>query len=285
MFIIVSNHSCSIAANIASILKITLIVPDIAQFQNGELAIKFVQNFDNKTVIIVHSTTTSNSIVELCLLINAAKNANANKVIVIAPYFSYLRQNMQELKRDPASLIINLLQNAGADLIVTLDAHVNMQDSKNFISLDTFDLFINSFKEIKKDTMIIAPDIGASRRAKNLSLSLDLPFMVATKKRAQKEISFEFNLNNIAGNNFIIIDDIVDSGNTIYFLSKLLKKHGAKDLSCCVTHAVFSGNSLNLLSKVKFKQFLVSNTLKQELPNYITTLDIAPKIAAYINTL
>ncbi len=284
MFVISSNNSLDLATELATILKIELVLPEVIKFKNSEMAIKILKNFDSQTVIIVSSTSThiNDSFIEICLLINASKNAGANKIIVIVPYFSYLRQNQKE-NNNPVHLMVNLLKTAGADLIITMDTHAAIDPNlrSTLVSLDTCDLFLENLTLVPRDTVVIAPDLGAANRAKNLASALELPFVIATKHRLQDKILFDLNFKEVANKNCIIIDDMIDSGNTIYYLAELLQKYECI-LNCCITHPIFSKGSLELLNKIRFKQFFVCNTIKQNLPSNIITINIIPKIAAYL---
>lgn len=289
--IIISGNSHPILANtIATKLAEPLYIANTRFFEDQELRVQIEGDFNGQDVIIVQATSkpANDHLMELLLLADTAKRAGARHIIAAIPYFGYGRQDRVSYAHSPvsASLVAKLLETAGIDRIVTLDMHSKQSESFfriNVQNLDSATLFANLFKELDNH-IIVSPDIGGLIRAQKFAtlMSADLAVInkirTSTGKCLMKEI-----LGNVKDKNCIIIDDIIDTGETLCLASELLMQNGAKSVSACITHAVFSGECTKRLSNVPFEKFYVTDSIMHQ--NYADNIRVMSIAEIFVNAL
>ncbi len=271
MNIISGSASINLARKLCNLLQATYLRTYIGTFEDGELKVQLLDNIDKGRVVIIQSTSTpvNNNLMELLLLTDTAKRAGADHITAIIPYLGYSRQDRKSVGHSPVSvqLIAALLEAAGITHVITVDLH--SQQIEGFFNipiknLDPIELFIPFIKLLGKPT-IISPDLGSITRASNLSLKLGLDMAIINKKRDnQNKCLMDVIIGNIEGKDCILIDDIIDTAETITKASELLIKKGALTVSAFVTHAVLSSRSQDLIQHSPISRIYITDTITQE---------------------
>jgi len=270
MIVIAGSNSLKLAKEIANEISVSCIVPEVKYFEDKELSIKIDAALNKKKVIIVQSTSkpANDHLMELLLLVDAAKRAGARKIIAVIPYFGYARQDRISQINSPisASLVAALLEAAGVKQIITLDLHSKQIEGffnisvQNIEPIKLFLPYIESNQEI-----IVSPDLGGALRAQKFSnlLSCDLAVINKTRDSENKCIMHGI-MGDVKNKHCILIDDIIDTGNTIYKAAELLKQEGALSIKAFITHAVLSNKAQALLEKSYIDKIFITNSITQE---------------------
>ena len=279
MQIISGSSNILLAKKIAHNTGYKLLNSKIGNFSDGELRVEIQDNIE-EDVIIVQSTShpANDHLVELLLLVDTVKRAGAKNIIGIIPYFGYSRQDRCTYKNGPisASLVIKILEIAGITKVITLDLHSKQLEGVfniPIINLDPASLFF-PFYNNRIDTVIVSPDIGGIIRARNFSSLLGTDLAIINKTRdANNECSMSEIIGNVKNKKCIIIDDIVDSANTLCKAADLLKENGAINIEAYVTHPVLSGNAKEKIMLSQINKIFVSDSIyHKSLPDkFITT--------------
>jgi ribose-phosphate pyrophosphokinase len=206
---------------------------------------------------------------ELLVCIDALRRASAKNITAVLPYFGYARQDRKVTPRSPisAKLVANLITNAGANRVLTLDLHANQIQGFFDIPVDNLfaaPIFVKDIKKnIKSKSLVcVAPDVGGVERARALGKRLNAELAIIDKRRSGPGKSEVMNvIGEVKGKTCIIIDDLVDSGGTICNAAKALIEKGAKEVYAYVVHAVLSGDAVKKIQKSKIKQFVVTNSI------------------------
>jgi ribose-phosphate pyrophosphokinase len=280
MKILAGTNQQILATNLAQHLNYHYVVSDIAKYQDQEYCIKITQNLQHQDVIIIQSTSTSanDRLMELLLLVDAARHADAGKITAIMPYYGYAREANPHVGAPlSAKLVAKLLEVAGIDEIITLDLHHNkIKDFFNIpvVNLDPSALFMPYLKNIE-NAVIIAPDQGAIQRASIFSNRLTLKLGSMEKTRHNNCHMHNLNIK-VQDKNCIIIDDIIDSGNTLVKATDLLMNQGARSVIACVSHGVFSNDANLLIEKSAIEKIYLSNSIvNQNLSRKCSVVSIA----------
>jgi len=206
---------------------------------------------------------------ELLICIDALRRSSAKNITVVIPYFGYARQDRKVVPRTAiaAKLVSNLITNAGAHRIVTVDLHAGQIQGFFDLPVDNLfatPIFAKHIKKniIKKNFVCVAPDVGGVERARALSKKLNTNLAIVDKRRPAPGKSKVMNIiGNVKGKNCLITDDIIDSGGTIVNAAKALKEKGAKDVYVYVTHGVLSGKAVELINNSKIKKLIITDTI------------------------
>lgn len=243
---------------------------EVSRFKDGEIRIQIKENIRGCDVFIVQSThPPAENIIELLLLIDAAKRASARRITAIIPYFGYARQDRKDKPRVPisAKLMANLIQTAGADRVLTIDLHSDQIQGFFDVPLDNiyaFPVFKDHLGPLDPNLFtVVSPDVGGTNRARAFAKRLgDLPLALVDKRRPAPNMSEVMHIIGLVENkNLIIVDDMIDTGGTIYLASQELKKRGAKNIWVCATHALLSGDAINLLEEAPIDRIIVTDTI------------------------
>lgn len=239
-------------------------------------------------LFLIQSTfAPSDNLMELLLMIDAAKRASANQVIVVIPYYGYARQDRKHKSRVSigAKLIADLLTAAGADRIMTMDLHAGQIQGFFNIPLDHLDassVFVPYLKGLKLDNLCIAsPDIGGSARARMYATYLDGSLAIIDKHRVRpNEVASMRVIGDVAGMNVVLIDDLADTAGTLCKAADLLLEQGALSVRAVVTHPVLSGPAYERIEGSKLDELVVTDTipLKHDSPK-IKVISVAPLLA------
>ncbi len=276
----------------------------LTNFSDGEIRVQILENIRGKDVFIVESTQPpAENIMEVLLLIDAAKRASARRVTAVIPYFGYARQERKDRPRVPisAKLVANLLVAAGADRILTVDLHSPAIQGFFDVPTDhlTADGIFRDFllsrmnDELKRgEVVFVSPDIGGVKRIEPLAKELGAPIAVVYKRRDAPNVSsVMFLVGEVDGKVAIIRDDIIDTGGTICSAAKILKDKGAKAVFSLVTHPLLSGPAVERLAQSNLDMLAVTDTLplkssaRENLGERITVVSIAPLLAEAIKSI
>ncbi|XMD33252.1 MAG: ribose-phosphate diphosphokinase [Candidatus Karelsulcia muelleri] len=240
------------------------------EFSDGEYEPDFEQSVRGTSVFLIGSTLPpADNLMELLFLCDAAKRAYANQITLVIPYFGWGRQDRKENKRTPigAKLVSNLITVSGATKIITMDLHANQIQGFFEIPVENLyasTLFIEYIKQLELDCLTIAsPDIGGAKRARNYASILNAEVVICYKERKQaNNIDFMNIIGNVKNKNVIIVDDLIDTANTISIASNLIKKKGAKSIRAIATHPILSGSAYEKIETSSLEELVVTNTIK-----------------------
>ena len=247
----------------------------VKKFANGETYVNIAGNVRNKDVYLmpVGGSSVNDNLMETYLKADAAKRAGAERVIAVMPSFDYARQ---ERKTEPgeaiaAKLNMDLLKASGVDEIITTDLHAAA--IQGFVSNDMRVTHLESMGLMKdyiqskgiEDLVIVSPDLGGTKRVDKLAKSLDCEKAIIYKHRsAHNEATAEDLIGDVKDKNCIIFDDMIDTAGTIAEASRMLKKHGAKDIYVCAAHGLFNGPAMERLQNAPIKEIIVTNSMPQK---------------------
>jgi len=269
--IFTGNSNPELGKKICSYLNIKQGKVDLLRFSDGEIRVKIGENIRGKDVFIVQSTNPpAENLLELLIIIDAAKRASARRITAVTPYFGYARQDKKDKPRVPisAKLIADLITVAGAQRILAMDLHVEqIQGFFNipFDHLYAAPVIIKYFKKFvdMSNFIIVSPDPGSVNRSRGIAKRLgNLPIAIIDKRRPEPNKSSVFNIvGDVKGKNILIVDDIIDTAGTVAGAVKALSLRGAKDIFVCCTHPVLSGDALIKLTNAPIKKLVVTDTI------------------------
>ena len=285
--------------DISKQLKLKLINTNIKRFADGEIYIEINENIRGNSVFVIQSTSTpaNDNLMELLLCIDALRRSSAKNITAVIPYFGYARQDRKVAPRTSisAKVVSNLITNAGANRIVTVDLHAGQIQGFFDIPVDnlfTTPLFARYIKRKfkTKNLVCVSPDVGGVQRTRGLATKIKADLAIIDKRRPEPGKSEVMNIiGDVKGKNCIIVDDIIDSGGTIINAVEALKKEGAIDVFVFITHAVLSGEAVDKIKKSKIKKLIITdtidNTLKIKNNSKIEVISIAPLMAEAINRI
>jgi len=294
MYLFSGSSHRSLAEALAKELKTTLGKVLLKPFSCGERYVRYEESIRGKDVYILQTGTKNpnEDLLELFLMCQAAKLSFAHTVHVVLPHFPYARQDRVAEPREPisAKLIAHLLEESGADHVITLDLHSAQIQGFFSVPVDSLDgrpIFAEYLRNKKlSDPVVVAPDAGGTKRAKRLADLLDADLAIMHKHRAAHHQSEILEVvGDIKGRTCIIFDDIIDTAGTLASAKEALVKRGAhKDVYAAATHAVFSGKAIGNLSKAGFKEVIVTDSMPVNPKAFtgLTVLSIAPLLAEVI---
>jgi len=238
-------------------------------FSDGEFQISINETVRGCDVFIIQSTIPpSDNLMEMLLMIDAAKRASAHKIIAVIPYFGWARQDRKDKPRVAigAKLVANMLVSAGVDRVMTMDFHADQIQGFFEVPVDHLfasTLFAPYLQSKKTDKLIIAaPDAGGSKRANAYAKYLDVDLALCYKQRKKaNEIESMTIIGDVEGKDVVIIDDMIDTAGTLTKSAQLFVDHGAKSVSACCTHALLSGPAHERIENSVLKELVVTNTI------------------------
>ncbi|MCK9445920.1 ribose-phosphate pyrophosphokinase [bacterium] len=266
----------------------------ITRFSDGEFEPKFDESIRGKDVYIVQSTfAPSDNLMELLLMVDAAKRASAGSVTAVIPYFGFSRQDRKDNSRVSigAKLVANLLTAAGIDRLITMDLHASQIQGFFDVPVDHLyatSIFIPYIKSLNiPDLLIAAPDMGGTKRAKIFSKKLDADIAICHKTRTQANVVDSMSIiGDVKGKNVIIVDDMIDTAGTITMAANLIMSKGAKSVRAIATHAVFSGPAWDRINNSAIEELLITDTIPHtNLSDKITVLSCAEFFADSIRSI
>ncbi|MFF2092683.1 ribose-phosphate diphosphokinase [Paenibacillus sp. NPDC058174] len=279
-----------LAQKIAEDLGLTLGAIKMSRFKSGEVYVHYEETIRNCDVFLVQSFShpINEHFVELLVMIDAAKRASAKTINIIMPYYGYARQERKAAPREPisAKMVADVLTTVGANRVLTIDLHAPAIQGFFNIPVDhmtALDLLSDYLKSKNiKNPVVVSPDAGRASTAEKLANYLDTSFAIMIKKRpAHNESSITHVIGDVKGQTPIIIEDLIDTGNTIVNVVESLKERGAEDVYVCATHPLFSGNAIERLDHPNIKEVVVTDSilLPDNRPDRFTVLSVAPLLA------
>ena len=242
---------------------------EVLQFSDGEFQPRFDESIRGCTVFIIQSTfPPMDNLMELLMMIDAARRASAYKVIAVMPYFGWARQDRKDRPRVPitAKLVANMLISAGCDRVMTMDIHADQIQGFFDIPVDGLyasGIFIPYIKNLGIENLsIAAPDMGGAKRASNYAKALDAPIIISHKTRAKANVVGSMTaIGDVEGRNIIIVDDMIDTAGTICMAADMLMARGAKSVRAAITHPVLSGKAYDRINASALEEVIVTDTI------------------------
>ncbi len=238
-------------------------------FADGEFAVSYEESIRGKNVFLVQSTfPNSDNLMELLLMVDAAKRASAKSIVAVMPYFGWARQDRKDKPRVSigAKLVADLLSVAGVSRIITMDLHADQIQGFFDIPVDHLYasmVFIPYIKSLNLDDLVIAtPDVGGSKRASAYSKCLGVPLVLCHKTRAKANVVDTMQIiGDVEGKNVILVDDIVDTAGTISKAADLMMENGAKSVRAIASHCIMSGNASERVRESKMTEIVFTNSI------------------------
>jgi ribose-phosphate pyrophosphokinase len=294
--IFAGNASLKLAEKIAAHLHLPLGDSTIRYFSDGEIWVKYNENIRGCDVFIIQSTgAPASNIMELLIMIDAARRSSARRITAVIPYFGYARQDRKDQPRVAitAKLVANLIATAGADRVLTMDLHAPQIQGFFDIPLDhlysspILTEYINS-KNID-DLVVLSPDIGGVKMARAYAKRLHVPLAIVDKRRPKANQAEVMNLiGTVQGKNILLIDDIVDTAGTIIQAAEAARAEGAKNVYAGCTHPIFSGNAVERLKQANFTEIVVMDTIplgEEKMFDKIKVLSVASLFGSAIQRI
>ena len=290
MKIFSGNSNRQLALDICQYLGQDLGELDIKKFSDGELSVSFKENIRNEDVFIIQSTNPpAENIMELLLILDAAKRASARSVIAVIPYFGYSRQDRKDKPRVPISarLMLDLFSAARVDRIVSMDLHssqiqgfVNVPFDHLYSRIALFD-HLKNMNLNEENGVVLAPDVGSAKMSQAYAKALGVSFALIDKRRPKAGVSEVMNIiGDVEDRHCIMVDDIVDSGGTLCNAAVALMKAGALSVDAYVTHGVLSGGAVSRVAASPLNSLVTTNSIPAteavSVARNIRQLSIAP---------
>lgn len=258
-----------LAEKIVKVLGLELGNSEVLYFSDGEFQPAYLESVRGCTVFIVQSTFPPvDNLMELLLMIDAAKRASAHKVIAVMPYFGWARQDRKDRPRVSigAKLVANLLAASGCDRIMTCDLHADQIQGFFDFPVDHLygrKVFVPYLRAAGiEDLSVAAPDMGGAKRANKYARYLNAPTIICHKTRARANVVDSITaIGDVKDRNIVIIDDMIDTAGTLCKAADVLMEMGAKSVRACCTHAVLSGEAYNRIEKSALTELIVTDTI------------------------
>jgi len=286
----------SLAQEIADHLGMELREPNLREFNNGEIHCRYGESIRGADVFLIqtHGGHVNDSIMELCIMIDAAKRASAKRITAVCPYFGYSRQDRKAEGREPitAKLVIDMLSAAGADRIVSIDLHSGQIQGffdgpvDHLMAMPLLESYLRD--QVGGDVVVVAPDAGRVKVAERLAQHLDADLASVYKKRARGQVEARGVMGEVAGRQCVLIDDMIDTAGTIVAASDILMDHGATGVWAMATHGVLSGPAIDRLKNSRISRVVVTNTLpipSEKQLDMLEVLSVAPIVADSIRAV
>ena len=271
MKLLAGNSNKALAEAIAQYLKLPFTKAQVRRFADMEVFVEVQENVRGEDMFVIQSTSypTNDNLMELLIIIDALKRASAKRITAVIPYFGYARQDRKSAARTPisAKLVANLITEAGADRVLTVDLHAGQ--IQGFFDIPTDNLFampvmVRDIQDYlgSNDLMVVSPDVGGVVRARALAKRLGADLAIVDKRRERAGESEVMNIiGEVAGRSCILIDDIIDSGGTICNAAEALIKDGAKDVCAYATHGVLSGGAVARIQGSMLKSMVITDSI------------------------
>ncbi len=299
MKILAGTSNLKLCKDIARNLKLKLVNTNIKRFPDNEIYVEINENIRGNSIFVVQSTSNpvNDNLMELLICIDALRRSSAKNITAVIPYFGYARQDRKVVPRTAisAKLVSNLITDAGANRILSVDLHAGQ--IQGFFDIPVDNLFATPIfarhikKNIKTNNLIcVAPDVGGVERARALSRRINVGIAIIDKRRPTPGKSEVMNIiGNVKNKICVIVDDIIDSGGTIVNAAKALKDKGAKEIYVYITHAVLSGSAVDKIKESQIKKLIITDTIdnskKIKINKKIEVISFAPMISEAIKRI
>lgn len=290
-----------LAKKIADILKKDILEP-ISVFSDGEIRVRIQKSLRRRHVFIVQPTSpphVNDFILELVLMIDAAKRASASEIIAVIPYFGYSRQDRKEMPRVPisASAIASMIEFVGASRIVTVDIHAEQEEGFIQSPWDNLYASYSLLPVIKarklKNLVIASPDKGGVMRATGYARLLNAKGIAIVYKQRDINVNdkseSQIIIGDVVGKDVLLVDDLISTGGTIINAGNFIKERGARSVRAAVTHALFAGSALDKIGDCAIEEFIVTDTVavRDDVAKHpkVTVTSVAPLLAEAIRRI
>ena len=264
------NSNRALAESIAKELKLPLSEVEVGRFSDGEISVHISETVRGRDVFIIQSTCSpvNENLMELLIMIDAARRASAGRITAVIPYFGYARQDRKARSRDPitAKLVADIITSAGADRVLTMDLHAPQIQGFFDIPVDHLlggpILYKHFANMVDDDFMVVSPDVGSVSRARNVATKLNCPMAIVDKRRPKaNQIEVMNIIGDVKGKKCLIVDDMIDTAGTICQGAEALFNNGAKEIYACCSHAVLSGPAIERIQNSHITKLVVLDTI------------------------
>ena len=289
------NGHPALAQSVCDYLKIPLGKAEVFKFANDNSFARIHENIRQRDVFIVQPTCypVNDNLMELLIMIDACKRASAGRITAVVPYYGYGRTDKKDQPRVPitARLVADLLTAAGADRLLTVDLHAGQIQGFFNIPVDELTTLpiMGEYFEAKEleDLVVVAVDIGISKKARDMAERLGAPLAIIEKRRTGNDDKNETMnvIGDVQGKIALTFDDEIDTGGTIINAAKALSEQGVREVFCCVTHPVLSRDAAERMGKSQFKEVVVVDTIPlsaEKRNGKFTVLSVAPLLGEAI---
>lgn len=265
------NANRPLAEKIAKVIGTELGKSTSRQFSDGEIQVNIDESIRGDHVYLVQSTNlpVNDHLMELLIMIDALKRASAKTINVVLPYYGYARQDRTAKPREPitAKLVANMLEEAGATRVLTLDLHTVQVQGFFDIPVDnlfTMPLFANHYRKaqlVGEDIVVISPKNSGVQRARSLSEYLDATLAIVDQEETEDGVRSGYVIGDVEGKTCILVDDILNTAETLVTAAKILKENGAKRIFACASHGLLTKNAKELLDQSPIEQICVTDSV------------------------
>ena len=297
MKLFAGNSNRQLAESVAKYLGVSVGRASVRRFADEEIFVEIQENVRGEDVFLLQSTSypANDHLMEMLIMIDAFRRSSARRITAVLPYFGYARQDRRTSGRTPisAKLVANLITQAGADRVLTLDLHAGQ--IQGFFDIPTDNLFAVPVmaRDVKanytlSNVMVVSPDVGGVVRARSLAKRIDAPLAIVDKRRDRPGESEVMNvIGDVSGKDCLLIDDIVDSGGTLCNAADALLNNGATSVTAYITHGVLSGGAAARISGSRLKELVITDSIQPssavEAAESIRTITIADLIGEAIS--
>ena len=271
LMVFAGNASAGLAENVVKHLGISLGRSSVGKFSDGEVAVELLENVRGRDVFILQSTCapTNDNLMELLTMADALKRASAGRITAAIPYFGYARQDRRPRSvRVPisAKLVANMLATAGIDRVLTVDLHADQIQGFFDIPVDNIyatPILVHDILQQRIENLtVVSPDIGGVVRARAVAKVLNTDLAIIDKRRPKANVAEVMNIiGDVQGKTCLLIDDMIDTANTLCKAASALKERGAERVLAYATHAVFSGGAVERLNESDIDQVVITDTI------------------------
>ena len=270
--LVAGNSNRALSEAIGAYLQTPLTRAEVRRFADMEIFVEIKENVRGADVFVLQSTSfpANDHLMELLIIMDALRRSSARRITAVIPYFGYARQDRRASGRTPisAKLVANLITNAGADRVLTVDLHAGQ--IQGFFDIPTDNLFASPVmvRDIKErfngnDVTVVSPDVGGVVRARGLAKRINAPLAIIDKRRERAGESEVMNvIGEVAGTTCILVDDIVDSGGTLVNAADALLEQGATDVYAYITHGVLSGGAVARITASRLKELVITDSIQ-----------------------
>ncbi len=272
MKIVACNSNRPLAEAVAAELHLPLTRASVRRFADMEVFVQIHENIRGEDVFVVQSTSypANDNLMELLIMLDALRRASARRITAVIPYLGYARQDRKTVPRTPisAKLVANLITEAGANRVLTMDLHAGQIQGFFDIPVDNMEaagMFSRDIEEnyAGRDIMIVSPDVGGVQRARLIASRLNCDLAIVDKRRERAGVSEVMNvIGDVAGRDCILVDDMVDSGGTHVNAAAALMAKGARSASAYVTHGVLSGSAVQRIADSPLEMMTITDSIQ-----------------------
>ena len=271
LMVFTGNATPKLAADVVQHLNISLGKAKVGRFSDGEVMVEVLENVRGKDVFVLQSICTppNDHLMEVLVLVDALKRASAKRVTAAIPYMGYARQDRRPSSaRVPitAKVVANMLTSVGVDRVLTMDLH--SEQIQGFFDIPVDNIYSGPillgdvWKQNYKNLVVVSPDVGGVVRARALAKRLEADLAIIDKRRPRPNVATVMNIiGEVEGRNCVIIDDLVDTANTLCEAARALKERGAQRVAAYCTHPVLSGKAVERIANSALDEIVVTDTI------------------------